>query len=129
MLFDTVEVYAGEEKKPIVLQTRFMRSATSEGIGDPDGSLTPALAAEMEKLAVHHVGLIVFSYFFTEECGRAAKFQLSMATDAAAESYPLLLIKFMNLEAIVLHKFVMLVFQELLRRWDHLKTKQKVYVR
>jgi len=86
MLFDKVEVYAGEGKKPIVLQNRFMRSATYEGIGAPDGSLTPALAAEMEKLAVHHVGLIVFSYFFTEECGRAAKFQLSMATDSAAES-------------------------------------------
>jgi len=86
MLFAKVEVYAGEGKKPIVLQNRFMRSATYEGIGAPDGSMTAALAAEMEKLAVHHVGLIIFSYFFTEECGRAAKFQLSMATDSAAES-------------------------------------------
>jgi len=86
MLFDKVEVYAGEGKKPIVLQNRIMRSATYEGIAAPDGSMTAALAAEMEKLAVHHVGLIVFSYFFTEECGRAASFQLSMANDAAAES-------------------------------------------
>jgi len=30
--------------------------------------------------------LLFFSYFFTEECGRAASFQLSMATDSAAES-------------------------------------------
>jgi len=86
MLFDKVEVYAGEGKKPIVLQNRFMRSATYEGIAAPDGSMSPALASEMEKLAIHHVGLIVFSYFFTEECGRAATFQLSMANDAAAES-------------------------------------------
>jgi len=86
MLFDKVEVYAGEGKAPIVLQNRIMRSATYEGIACPDGSMSQALAAEMEKLAVHHVGLIIFSYFFTEECGRAAQFQLSMATDAAAES-------------------------------------------
>jgi len=86
MLFDKVEVYAGEGKAPIVLPNRFVRSATYEGIGAPDGSMSPALAAEMEKLALHHVGLIIFSYFFTEECGRAAKFQLSMASDAAAES-------------------------------------------
>jgi len=86
MLFDKVEVFSGEGKSPIILQNRFVRSATYEGIGAPDGSMTPALAAEMEKLAVHHVGLIIFSYFFTEECGRAAKFQLSMASDAAAES-------------------------------------------
>jgi len=86
MLYDKVEVFAGEGKEPIVLQNRFMRSATYEGIACPDGSMSSALAAEMEKLAVHHVGLIVFSYFFTEECGRAASFQLSMANDAAAES-------------------------------------------
>jgi len=86
MLFDKVEVFNGEGKKPIVLQNRIMRSATYEGIGEIDGKMSETLAKEMEKLAVHHVGLIVFSYFFTEECGRAAKFQLSMANDAAAES-------------------------------------------
>jgi len=86
MLFDKVSVFAGEGKDPIVLGNRFVRSATYEGIGMPDGCMSTALAAEMEKLAVHHVGLVIFSYFFTEECGRAAKFQLSMANDAAAES-------------------------------------------
>jgi len=86
MLFEKVEVYAGEGKAPIVLKNRIVRSATYEGIGAPDGSMTPVLAAEMEKLAVHNVGLIIFSYFFTEECGRAAPFQLSMVNDSAAES-------------------------------------------
>jgi len=86
MLFDKVSVFAGEGKDPIVLRNRFMRSATYEGIAMPDGCMSSALAAEMEKLAVHNVGLVVFSYFFTEDCGRAAKFQLSMANDTAAES-------------------------------------------
>jgi len=86
MLFEKIEIYTGEGNKPIVVPNRFMRSATYEGIATSDGCMSAALAAEMEKLAVHHVGLIVFSYFFTEECGRAAPFQLSMANDAAAES-------------------------------------------
>ena len=86
MLFDKVEVSAGEGHAPVVLKNRIMRSATFEGIAAPDGAMTPQLQREMERLAEHNVGLVVFSYFFTEECGRAAKYQLSMASDAAAES-------------------------------------------
>ena len=87
MLFEKLEIRTGSEGKgKLVCPNRFMRSATYEGIGAKDGSMTPALEAEMEKLAAHHVGVVVFSYFFTEECGRAAPFQLSMASDAAAES-------------------------------------------
>jgi len=63
MFFEKVEIFFGEEKSPIVVPNRFMRSATYEGIGAPDGSMTPALATEMEKLANHHVGLIVFFLF------------------------------------------------------------------
>jgi len=86
MLFDKVELYAGEGKAPIVLQNRFVRSATYEGIGAPNGCMSEALAAEMEKLAVHHVGLIIFSFFSAEECARSEKNQLTMGNDAAAES-------------------------------------------
>lgn len=87
MLFEKLEMRTGREGKgTLVIPNRFMRSATYEGIAAKDGSMTPQLEAEMEKLAAHHVGLVVFSYFFTEECGRAAPFQLSLATDAAAES-------------------------------------------
>ncbi|MDD5598138.1 MAG: NADH:flavin oxidoreductase [Victivallaceae bacterium] len=63
----------------IELRNRFVRSATYEGMANPDGLVTPELIAAMAKLAEGETGLIISGHAYVSFEGRAN--QLQMAAD------------------------------------------------
>lgn len=58
------------------LKNRFVRSATWEGMANPDGSVTDRLEAAMKALAVGDVGLVISSHAYVEKRGQAGPWQL-----------------------------------------------------
>ncbi|MBN1290947.1 MAG: NADH:flavin oxidoreductase [Candidatus Latescibacteria bacterium] len=74
-LFETTTINS------LTLNNRFVRSATWEGMANPDGSCTPRLNSLMEELAHGHVGLIITGYAFVSREGQAAPFQLGAYSD------------------------------------------------
>ncbi|MHC1790065.1 NADH:flavin oxidoreductase [Solidesulfovibrio sp.] len=68
---------------PIVIngmrvKNRFVRSATGEGMANPDGSASPRLEATLKALAVGGVGLVISSHAFVEKRGQARIGQLGV---------------------------------------------------
>ncbi|WP_246198187.1 NADH:flavin oxidoreductase [Solidesulfovibrio aerotolerans] len=62
------------------VKNRFVRSATGEGMADPDGSPSMRLEACLKALAVGGVGLVVSSHAFVEKRGQARAGQLGVHT-------------------------------------------------
>ena len=63
------------------VNNRFVRSATWEGMADDNGTCTPKLVDLMAKLAEGGVGLIISSYAYINERGKAIPWQLGIDKD------------------------------------------------
>jgi 2,4-dienoyl-CoA reductase-like NADH-dependent reductase (Old Yellow Enzyme family) len=74
-LFEKVKI------KNMILQNRFVRSATWEGMAQKDGSVTPRLIDHMVALAGGGVGLIVSGYAFIRQDGQSGPWQLGVDRD------------------------------------------------
>ena len=78
-LFDETKI------KGMLLDNRLVRSATWEGMCDPDGRPTKKLAAYYENLARGGVGLIITGYAFVRPDGKQLPGQLGVHDDAFGE--------------------------------------------
>ena len=65
----------------IVLENRFVRSATWEGLAAPDGCPTERLTQVLVNLARGGVGLIITSHAYVSREGQAGPFQLGIYSD------------------------------------------------
>jgi len=74
-LFETTEING------MTIKNRFIRSATWEGMAGDDGACTPKLVDLMAKLADGGVGLIITSYAYVSERGKAIPWQLGIYKD------------------------------------------------
>ncbi len=78
-LFESTNINA------MTLSNRFVRSATWEGMAEPDGSCTDRLTALMANLASGGVGLIITGHTYVDRRGQAGPWQLGIDRD---ESVP-----------------------------------------
>jgi len=62
----------------MTVRNRFVRSATWEGMAEPDGRATPKLEAVMAALAAGGVGLVISSHAYVEKRGQAGPWQLGV---------------------------------------------------
>jgi len=65
----------------MVLENRFVRSATWEGLAAEDGSVTEKLINKMVELAKGGMGLIITGHAFVSEEGKASPWQLGVHHD------------------------------------------------
>ena len=65
----------------IELSNRHVRSATWEGLADPDGRMTPDLMRIYEDLADGGVGLIISSYLYVQQIGKQSLGQIGVYSD------------------------------------------------
>ena len=65
----------------LALPNRFVRSATWEGLADPQGRVTPPLTELMVTLARNGVGLIITGYAFVDPAGQSSPGQLAAADE------------------------------------------------
>lgn len=65
----------------IELKNRLVRSATWEGLADPEGRVTPALLRIYEDLADGGVGLIISSYLYIDPVGKQSLGQIGVYSD------------------------------------------------
>ena len=72
MIFESTNL-AGLE-----LTNRLVRSATWEGLADPDGGVTPELIQIHEDLADGGVGLIISSYLYVDPVGKQSLGQIGV---------------------------------------------------
>ena len=80
-LFDKTKINQME------LKNRFVRSATWEGLANPDGSCSGKIADMMLELAKGQVGLIITSHAYVNQCGQAGIRQLGIHSDQLISSY------------------------------------------
>lgn len=71
----------GTEINGMKMPNRFVRSATWEGLADPDGACTPALRDRMAELAEGQVGLIISGHAYVSREGQAGIGQLGIYDD------------------------------------------------
>jgi len=69
------------------LKNRFVRSATWEGLANPDGSCSVKLVNLMLELAKGQVGLIITSHAYINQKGQAGIRQLGIYSDQLISSY------------------------------------------
>ena len=81
ILFETTQI------KDMALRNRLVRSATWEGMCEPDGKPTPKLAACYADLAKGGIGLIVSGYTFVRPEGKQLNGKMGIHTDAFASAY------------------------------------------
>ena|ERR1035437_9966742 len=65
----------------VKLANRFVRSATSEGLANQEGSVTPKLTKMLVELARGEVGLIISGYTFVSPEGQSRPGQLAIYDD------------------------------------------------
>jgi len=80
-LFDKTKINQME------LKNRFVRSATWEGLANPDGSCSVELANLMLELAKGQIGLIITSHAYVNQTGQAGIRQLGIYRDQLISSY------------------------------------------
>jgi len=80
-LFDKTKINQME------LKNRFVRSATWEGLANPDGSCSEKIAHMMLELAEGQVGLIITSHAYVNKTGQAGIRQLGIYSDQLISSY------------------------------------------
>jgi len=68
--------------KSLVMQNRFVRSATWEGLAADDGSATPRLVDVAVQLAKGGVGLIISGHAYVSREGQAGSWQLGAYSDS-----------------------------------------------
>ena len=82
------ELFEKTNIKSLELKNRLVRSATHEGMCDPDGFPTPALFRLYERLAKGGIGLIITGYAFVSRDGRSPFSGMQgMDTDAHVPEY------------------------------------------
>jgi 2,4-dienoyl-CoA reductase-like NADH-dependent reductase (Old Yellow Enzyme family) len=74
-LFETTSI------NRMTLRNRFVRSATWEGLGNKDGSVSVKVTEKMVELAKGEVGLIISGYSFVSPEGRSTPGQLAVYDD------------------------------------------------
>ncbi len=67
----------------LAVRSRFVRSATHEGLADENGFYTEKLSDVLTLLAEHEVGLIISGHAFVSPEGRASALQATAVTDEA----------------------------------------------
>lgn len=67
--------------KSLTIANRFVRSATWEGLAEPDGSCSPKLIDLMVKLVEGGVGLIITGHAYVSREGQAGPWQLGIVGD------------------------------------------------
>ena len=72
------EIFEPTNLSGIELANRLVRSATWEGLANPDGTVTPALIRINEELAEGGVGLIISSYMYVQPVGKQSQGQISV---------------------------------------------------
>jgi 2,4-dienoyl-CoA reductase-like NADH-dependent reductase (Old Yellow Enzyme family) len=80
-LFDKTKINQTE------LKNRFVRSATWEGLANPDGFCSAEIADMMLKLAKGQVGLIITSHAYVNRYGQGSIRQLGIYDDRFISSY------------------------------------------
>ena len=80
-LFDITKINQME------LKNRFVRSATWEGLANPNGSFSAELANLVLELAKGQVGLIITSHAYINQTGQAGIRQLGIYSDQVISSY------------------------------------------
>jgi len=80
-LFDKTKINQME------LKNRFVRSATWEGLANPDGSCSRKIADMMLELAKGQVGLIITSHAYVSQCGQGSIRQLGIYDDRLISGY------------------------------------------
>ena len=75
------KLFASSCIKTMELPNRFIRSATWEGLADPDGSVTPQLIDTLVALARGEVGLIIAGHAYVRPEGQATPRQLGLYKD------------------------------------------------
>ncbi len=69
------------------IKNRFVRSATWEGLANPDGSCNDKITDMMIELAKGQVGLIISSHAYVDPAGQAGIGQLGLYDDYLIDSY------------------------------------------
>ena len=72
------EIFEPTNLSGIELANRLVRSATWEGLANPDGTVTPALIRINEELAEGGVGLIISSYMYVQPVGKQSQGQIGV---------------------------------------------------
>ena len=80
-LFDKTKINQME------LKNRFVRSATWEGLANPDGSCSEKIAHMMLELAEGQIGLIITSHAYVNQCGQGSIRQLGIYNDRFISSF------------------------------------------
>ena len=80
-LFDKTKINQME------LKNRFVRSATWEGLANPDGSCSGKIDDMMLELAKGQVGLIITSHAYVNQCGQGSIRQLGIYDDRLISGY------------------------------------------
>jgi 2,4-dienoyl-CoA reductase-like NADH-dependent reductase (Old Yellow Enzyme family) len=80
-----MQVFAPIDINGMRVKNRFVRSATWEGMANPDGSVTDRLEAAMKALAVGEVGLVISGHAYVEKRGQAGPWQLGVHVPAMEE--------------------------------------------
>jgi 2,4-dienoyl-CoA reductase-like NADH-dependent reductase (Old Yellow Enzyme family) len=75
------KLFESTEINGMKLANRFVRSATWEGMANPDGSVTPVLIDLVAQLARGQVGLIISSHAYIRPEGQAGSRQLGVYKD------------------------------------------------
>lgn len=71
----------------MTLKNRIVRSATWEGMAQPDGRPTPKMVDFYHRLASGGVGLIISGFAFVQSDGKALPGQMGLHTDSFADDY------------------------------------------
>ena len=71
----------------MTLKNRLVRSATWDGMANPDGRPTPKMVDFYRQLAVGGVGLIISGFAFVQPGGKALPGQMGIHTDDFANDY------------------------------------------
>ena len=76
------ELFEATTLGTIRIDNRLVRSATWEGLADPEGGVTPDLLRIYEDLADGGVGLIISSYLYVQTLGKQTPGQIGVHSDA-----------------------------------------------
>lgn len=75
------KLFEHTQLKDLKLASRFIRSATWEGLADENGGCTPELVDRMVELARGCVGLIITGHTYVHPAGQATPYQLGVDKD------------------------------------------------
>jgi len=90
------QLFESSKINQLLLKNRFFRSATWEGLANPDGSSNDKITRMIVELARGQVGLIISSHAYVNQAGQAHNGQLGIYADYLIESYQKMIKKVHN---------------------------------